>query len=565
MAARAYKWLGTYREPRAIPFAAISAELDAATVEPTAGALDVESPRYRVNTGSHWPGGFGHTELLITDYWTLRQRSSELFQRNLFARGLIRRLVTNEINVGLHLEATPEEAILGKKEDELADWSEDVENRFRLWAENPAICDQSERLTFGALQAVARREALVAGDVLVVMRQDPRTRLPKLQLISGDAVQTPMKGLGAGVRCVHGVELDDMERHVAFWVTQRDGTSKRIPAFGEKTGRRLAWLVYGTDKRVDEVRGQPLLGIVLQSLKELDRYRDAALRKAVIGSMFAIFVEKTEQGPGSNFARRVGVPGVAADTTTGQAPPLNVSRLNPGIIVDHLAAGEKPTPFSNQTTDINYPKFEEAVVAAIAWCFGIPPEILTLSFSSNYSASQAAINEFKIYLNLVRTEFGEQFCQYVYVEWLLASALSKKIQAPGLLEAFRDYTKHDLWGAWVAADWAGHIKPAVDMSKLVGGYAAMVEQGFMTRARATRELTGMKYSKVSPQLKRENAQLAEANEPLAKLEAAKKPEPAPFPPAGGDEPADEPDDEPPPAKKKDEPAGDAAELDERPN
>jgi predicted DNA-binding transcriptional regulator len=85
---------------------------------------------------------FGYTELLITDYWTLRARSADLFQRNIYARGLIRRLVTNEINVGLHLEATPEEAILGKKEDELADWSEEVENRFRLWCDNPAICDQ---------------------------------------------------------------------------------------------------------------------------------------------------------------------------------------------------------------------------------------------------------------------------------------------------------------------------------------------------------------------------------------------------------------------------------------
>jgi hypothetical protein len=157
MAPRAYKWLGTYREPRAIPFAAISTELDAAPIETTAAVQDIEAPRYRVNTGSHWPGGFGHTELLITDYWTLRQRSAELFHRNIFARGLIRRLVTNEINVGLHLEATPEEAILGKKEDELADWSEEVENRFRLWAENPAICDQSERLTFGSLQAELKK------------------------------------------------------------------------------------------------------------------------------------------------------------------------------------------------------------------------------------------------------------------------------------------------------------------------------------------------------------------------------------------------------------------------
>jgi capsid protein len=211
--------------------------------------------------------------------------------------------------------------------------------------------------------------------------------------------------------------------------------------------------------------------------------------------MLALVVKKTEQGPGSNFGRRAGTPGVAVDPRPTTGSRSTSRRCIPGIVADHLAPGEEPVPFSNQGTDVDFGKFEEAVVQAMAWCHGVPPEILTLSFTNNYSASQAAINEFKIYLNLVRTEFGEQFCQYVYVEWLLASALAGKVKAPGLLEAFRDYSQHDVWGAWVSADWAGHIKPAVDLSKLVTGYGAMVEQGFMTRARATRELTGMKHSK----------------------------------------------------------------------
>jgi hypothetical protein len=51
--------------------------------------------RYSFDDGSKFAGGFGVTELLLADYWTLRQRSSQLFEQNLYARGLIRRLVTN--------------------------------------------------------------------------------------------------------------------------------------------------------------------------------------------------------------------------------------------------------------------------------------------------------------------------------------------------------------------------------------------------------------------------------------------------------------------------------------
>jgi hypothetical protein len=54
-------------------------------------------------TGDKFAGGFGATKVFTPDYWTLRQRSEQLFHENLYARGLIRRLVTNEINTGLTL------------------------------------------------------------------------------------------------------------------------------------------------------------------------------------------------------------------------------------------------------------------------------------------------------------------------------------------------------------------------------------------------------------------------------------------------------------------------------
>src|SRR5262245_35096372 len=82
--------------------------------------------------GDKYPGGFGYTELLTADYWTLRKRSVQLFKTNIYARGIVRRLVTNIINTGLALESTPEDAILGQGEDALAVWSELVENRVHL-------------------------------------------------------------------------------------------------------------------------------------------------------------------------------------------------------------------------------------------------------------------------------------------------------------------------------------------------------------------------------------------------------------------------------------------------
>jgi lambda family phage portal protein len=481
----------------------------------------------RWHTGSKFEGGFGPTELLTTDYWTLRARSAQLFKQNLYARGLIRRLVTNEIAVGLHLEATPVTRILGRPEDSLTEWAEEVETRFALWQADPWLCDHFELQTFGALQALARMEALIDGDVLVVLRQFQPTQLPRVQLINGSAVQSPGLGvpdLAKGHRVEHGVELDSLGRQVGYWVRQRDGTTKRLPAYGEKSGRRLAWLVYGTDRRLDQVRGEPLLSIVLQSLREIDRYRDSTQRKAVINSMLSAFVTRSQTSvtpsrPISGGAVRRGIVEAPGDGPSAAPRAYHAAELIPGMVIDELAPGEEVKAFPSTGTDEKFGEFEEAIIQAVAWVHEVPPEILRLAFSSNYSASQAAINEFKIYLNKTRTKWGDDFCTPIYTEWLLASVLTQKVAAPGLIEAWRDSTKFDTFSAWTSCDWSGNIKPSVDMSKLVKGYEGLIAMGAITRDRAARELTGTKFTQNVKKLRIENEALVRANEPLKSLDA----------------------------------------------
>lgn len=501
-------------------------------------ALGPYDLQFKYENGTKFAGGFGATSILVTDYWTLRQRSAELFEQNLFARGIIRRLVTNEIVTGLNLECTPEEALLGKAEDSLADWAETVENRFVLWGADPVLCDQKEMDTFGSLQANIRAEALIAGDVLVTLRQSQMTGLPRVQLTPGSAVQSPwpIPVLRQGSRIVHGVELDSLDHQVAYWVRQADGTTKRLPAYGEKSGRRLSWLVYGCDKRLDQVRGKPLLALVLQSLKEIDRFRDSTQRKAVVLSMLAMFIKKDQPGAGSRPLAAGHVGAVRADSrldalgTAGVTRRFNATDLMPGLSLDELNAGETPQAFSTQGTVESYGDFEKAIIQGIAWALELPPEILQLSFSSNYSASQAAINELKVYLLKTRTKFGDDVCTPIYKEWLISEVLGQKLAAPGLLEAWRDPKQYDTWGAWTSCDWNGVVKPAVDASKLARGYKEMIEMGLITRDRAARELTGMKFSKVAKIIKRENALLVEANRVLLELEPkAQAPQPTKAP------------------------------------
>jgi len=503
-------------------FAPVPTAVD--TLQPFAySGQDTPSPwENTLYDGGKFYGGFGTTQVQQIDYWTLRKRSAQLFNENLYARGIVRRLITNEINTGLCPEACPDEELIGVEPESLNDWTETVENRFAVWSKGPDLCDWLKKSSFGAIQRAARLEALVEGDVLAVIRQNPRTKLPMIQLISGSKVRTPLGESGSlrnGNKILHGVETDKVGRVVAHHVDQDDGTSKRITASGEKTGRRVSWLIYGTDKRLDELRGQPLLSIVMQSLKEIDRYRDSTQRKAVNNSMLAMFIKKTEDKIGSLPVTGGAVRRGAATSTEldGTKRSFNTADYIPGVVMEQLQQGEEPVLLGGQGTDTNFGEFEAAIVQGIAWALEIPPEILRLSFSNNYSASQAAINEFKIAINKTWGDFGETFCTPIYIEWLLSETLQQKIIAPGLLQSFRNPQQYDIFGAWTATDWYGSIKPSTDMLKQAKGSKILVAEGWSTNAREARITTGTKFSKNIKRLKRENELKVEAARPMAEF------------------------------------------------
>lgn len=472
--------------------------------------------------GDKFLGGFGITkDYDVVDHSLLRRRSKQLFTENLYARGLIRRLITNEINKGLSLEATPDADILGIDPAELADWSEKSERRYAIWGKNPDICDYRQTRTMGALQRQARLMALVSGDVLVMLRQGS-TGLPSVDLVDADHVSTPLSD--TMIRAVHnrgntivdGVEIDSAKRHIAFFVLQSNGTWRRIAANGARTGRKQAWLLYGTERLIDDVRGQSLLALIMQSLKEVDRYRDAEQRSAVVNSMIAMWVEKTEDKMGTlpmtgGATRR--------DTVTTQndsegRKDVEFSSQMPGMMLQELQHGEKPTSYDTKRPNVNFGVFEAAIVQAIAWTNEIPPEVLMLAFQNNYSASRGAVNEFKLYLERIRTCFGEEFNDPIYQDWTISEVLNQNIEADGMLQAWRTPSMWDIFGAWMLADWSGAIKPNVDLLKEVKAYKELVDEGYITRDRAARELTGMKYSKVVQQLVRENTDLVTAKQPL---------------------------------------------------
>ncbi len=471
--------------------------------------------------GEKFLGGLGSAQLLVPDLAELRMWSSRLFTENIYARGLIRRLITNEINTGLNLQAEPIAELIDGLDDEGADdWAENVENRFGIYARDPRLCDYEGRRNFAELQIEARREALVEGDILNTLFIDRATGLPQLKLTAGSQVVTPLKRDPdtAGRNIIDGVELDERGRQIAYWVQQgpRLEDVRRVAAIGPRSGRRIAWLMYGSDRRMNAVRGVPLLGLLLQSLKELDRYRDSEQRAATVNAMIAMFIQKDQDLPGTHPYSAGAVRNTVLETANNDGTPrdFRVTEAIPGVVMEELQYGEKPVSFENVRPNVNYGVFEASIVHAIAWATEVPPEILTLEFSSNYSASKAAVNEFKAYLAKMRSEFGASFCRPIYMEWLAGEVNADRIQAPGYLAARRNPLLYNELGAWTNATWAGPMKPSVDLGKDVEAYIKATEVNGISMTRMSEDLFGVRFTRVLKRIKREKRLVAEMNKEL---------------------------------------------------
>jgi len=489
----------------------------------------VASQSYPTNTfGSQfdgeqfWGGITGIVDDISSlDYWTLRARSASLFRTNSYAQGIVRRLVTNVIHKGIFPKFDPEETIIGLNEDALIDWSDDVGIKFRLYCESKHAIDEKGRRTFGELQGQAYQEAIIAGDCLVINRQSKRG-VPRYQLVSGNRVQTPLDKWG-DPNVIDGVVVDDNGRHLGYYVYL--GTDDKpnneymyVPAFGKQSGRKIAWMVYSPITREDDVRGTPLLSVAIQPLNEILKYRGSAQLKAEISARITAFISRDQEqakgisAVGKSAARR---DTVQADPT-GSTKSTIVDRIMPGMIITKLNPGDKPVMYSHGT-DVNFGQFETAIIAGLSWSFEIPPECLILSYSSNFSASQAALREFNMFLERERDRFSLQFCQPISDDWFISMVLLGRIVATGFLDAYYS-GDYETVKAWTAIDWIGSIKPSLKINEEVAAHHDMVADGWTTNTRAARALTGTSYDRNIRKIAKENQMKADAIRPLLELE-----------------------------------------------
>lgn len=452
---------------------------------------------------------YNHTDIKdMYGYYQLRLLCRNKYHSNVFVKALINRLIINEINVGLSLDYKPLEDMIGVAEDSLVDFSEDVRKKFTLWGNNSKYCDYYGQSTFGELQAKIRLEALVGGDVLVVLNYDKVRKVPLIQVIPGDYVQTPYSlTSNSGNRIVNGVELDSAGRHLAYWVVGGDYTSHtRILAKGAKTGKNIAWLVYGDIPIASgTVRGYPLVVDSIESLQQIEDYKTSSAVKAKSNSNLNFCVTRAND-------TLMGVnpygPTVTKDSVTvdeeGYEKEITLQSPMPGTVITNLRKGEDIKVFGNEGVDTNLETFMKAILRPFCVSKGIPFDIFMLDFPSSFSASKATNAEIVIYLNMAQKFISSNILNPIFNEFFISSVLSGSIKAPGFIEAKNTPSRFYEYEGWLNVEWLGVVKPTIDPVNAMKASIMKLDNALSTRTKEARAINGTDYFANIKQLKKEN-------------------------------------------------------------
>lgn len=465
------------------------------------------------------------TEDIDYNNFTLRQRARMLYMASPLATSAINTNRTNVIGTGLRLQAAPDNSVLKLSPEALEEWKDRAESEFELWAEN-RDCDALGLNNFYELQQLALKSWLMSGDVFILIRRSPASRMSpytlRLQVIEADRVCTPdvyggyfTTGMTTGMTpdgnwIYDGVETDGDGRAVAYHICNtypletlpfRERTWTRVEAIGPRTG--LPNILHVMDsERPDSYRGVPYLAQVIEPLLQVRRYTESELTAALVQSYHTAWITTgaNQSMIPFNEAGAGDIEGYGDGTISDDE---NEYEMGAGTVF-HLKEGED-IRFGNPTIPTaGFENFVKVIAKMVGSALEIPYELLLKEFDSSYSASRGALLEAWKAFRMRRTWFADDMCRPVYRIFLSEAVASGRIRAPGF---FDDPL---VQRAWCGSQWIGPTQDSLDPTKEVEAAILQVQNGFKTRSQVTREMNGGYWEENVEQLEHEERRMKEA-------------------------------------------------------
>lgn len=395
------------------------------------------------------------------DRETIALRARSLFQNHAFSRALIKSFDVNIVGTGIKVRpALRMLDVLGISQEDADKWCYKTRNMFEIWAKS-LKCDAERCNDLYGLQDLALKTELIGGEAFVLKKffanREPFGMC--LKVLEGDRVQNPF-GYPDCDDCCGGIEVDENHTPVAYHVTKKipfsidnygnNVDTVRIPAFDSMDNPNVLH-VFETD-RTDQRRGISMLAPLIVDAKQLDRFKDARLMKALVTSLLTAVIESADESSPSPLLGNIpDAERVEQADSEGNIPGTDeaaAAEFGSGNMIE-MPKGQKVHVIESSKPDDGYTSFVDALHTEDAAACGTSSEIVMRKFGTSYNAVRAAILESKKTYDKCRAGFISKFCKPVYEAWLTQAVMTGAVEAPGFLD---DPVKRSFWSdcTWVA-------------------------------------------------------------------------------------------------------------------
>lgn len=428
---------------------------------------------------------------------TLMARSIDQYMNNSLGNAAIRKFRTNIVGKGLAPKPSFNNSMLKLSQNRVEELHKQIKFLWDIWTEE---CDIARFSNFGQLQSLAMINQLVYGEAFAIMPMQQRKGEHfelKVQLIESTRCIDPPEA--DGVKIKNGIEMSlETGELTAFYFSKNSNSSEtvRIPAYGEKTGRRNV-LCCMEKERINQRRGVPLLAPVLEEISMLGKYAKSEVMAAVVTSFFTVFLETKVDSKNGDLPGEYLFDG--NKTTKDNDGDMNV--LFGSGTVNKLPEGMEVKFADPSRPNVNFGKFLESMAKLIGTSLEIPYEVLLSSFSSSYSASRAALAEaWKTYI-MRRSWFVSDFCKPIYEEFLDEIVLKGYIKLDGYL------SNPLIRKAYQKCEWYGPTQASIDPSKDATAATKRVQLGISTIEKETQIFDGGDFNTNFQQMEIENQKM----------------------------------------------------------
>lgn len=411
-------------------------------------------------------GELGPAIHYMLDHESLRVRSWQSYLESDISQTVLNKYITWVVDRGLKLNSSPSKTILKSEGIALNSeaFNEIVEARFTVWA-------KSKRSSFSGMMSLQEqaketmKTAKIGGDALVVLRYEYNN--VTVQVIDGAHLKTPY-GQALNSRIKNGVELDDRGTHIAYHV-KSGNKIERIPAMNN--GLRVAFLVYGVRYRLDTHRGMPVIATCLETIKKLERYKEAAVGSAEERQKIVYFIKHGVASDGTNPAQQQIAQALGEDTGVDIPTDDNGEEIaNKVQVSTNKQVFNMPLDSElkslQSTQEMFFKDFYSTNADIICGAVGIPPNVAFSIYNDSFSASRAATKDWDHTIEVERDNFQSQFYQLIYNFWLHMEIITSKVQAPGYITAFMK-NNFTVVEAYQTCRFTGPLFPHIDPLKEV--------------------------------------------------------------------------------------------------